>query len=74
MFRSSCRYIYGETFIIEIIGFLKNINYLVKFDNNRNRRVYEFSEVEVNSGDKGEFININITPDRFMNSMSKPLN
>jgi len=59
---------------LEIVCNIKNINYLVKFDNNRNRRVYEFSEVEVNSGDKGEFININITPDRFMNSMSKPLN
>jgi len=45
----------------------------VEVDNNRNRTVYKFVEIEVNSGDKGEFININ-TPDRFMNSMSKPLN
>jgi len=61
---------------LEIERNIKNINYLAEFDNNRNRNrtVYKFGEVEVNSGDKNEFININITSDRFMNNMSKSLN
>jgi len=58
---------------LEIVDNIKSINYTVKVDNIGDEMIYKFGEMEVNSEDKDESININITPDKFMNIINKPL-
>jgi len=59
---------------LEIINNIKNINYNVKVENISNVTVYRFDGMQVNGADESEVININISPDRFINNINKPLN